>query len=360
MPLSTRFGVEEEYVLLDTAALVPVSAVTLLDRMLRRDGGPGRVSKEYLTCQIEAATDPVRTLAQADEQLGTLRQTLADLAAEGTVVAATGAPFALGAAQQISADPHYDDVKHLIGRLTADHEVNGLHVHVEVADDEQRVRALLRIREWLPALLALSVNSPFARGRKSGLASWRSTLVGRMPVSSSPPAFRDAEDYHRTLDRHVRAGALPSRASVSWPVRLSEHYPTVETRVADAQLRVDDSLLVTALIRGIVCATDLPVDVTRHEELDAALWLAARHGMQARLFAPDGGEEDAWSAVDRMLTSIRPVLDELGDTDFVEDHLARVRAEGTGAERQLRVHDAAGIDGLVALFRDQPGARASR
>ncbi|WP_309127195.1 YbdK family carboxylate-amine ligase [Microbacterium sp.] len=351
MPLTRRFGVEEEYVLLDDAALVPVSAATLHGRVARDADGRGRISREFLTCQVETATDPVSTLVEAREQLRTLRRSLADHAPDGTVVAATGAPFALAGAQQISPDPHYDDVMHLIGRLTADHEVNGLHVHVEVTDDEERVRALRRVREWLPALLALSVNSPFVHGMPSGLASWRTTLVGRMPVSECPPAFHDADDYHRTLDRHVRAGALPSRASVSWPVRLSEHYATVETRVADAQLLVDDSLLLTALIRGIVCATELHVEGTRHDLLDAGLWLAARHGMRARLFAPDGGEEDAWSAVQRMLGSIRPVLDELGDTAFVDEHLGRIRAEGTGAERQLAAHASQGAEGLAQLYR---------
>lgn len=348
----TRFGVEEEFVLLDAEALVPVSARAVHDRVLGDAPGGGCLRSEFTTGQTEAATAPVATLAEAGEQLRGIRGMLREHAPAGAVVASIGAPFALAGIAQISASAHYDDVAGLLGHLTAQHVVNGLHVHVEVLDDEERVRALCRVREWLPVLLALSVNSPFAQGAPAGLASWRSPLIRRLPVSGAPPAYEDAQAYHRAVDAFVAAGALPSRASTSWAVRLSEHYDTVEVRVADAQLEVDDTLLLTALIRALVVMDERVVAPVSGEILDASMWLAGRHGMEGRLLCSDGVPRDAWSEVERMLQVIRPVLDDLGDTDFVSEQLIRIREEGTGAQRQLRAHAAGGRAALADLYRE--------
>ncbi|MGX1792195.1 carboxylate-amine ligase [Microbacterium sp. NPDC055312] len=349
---AARFGVEEEFVLLDGSALVPLSAGGIVERAKGPVSGGGAITSEYLTCQVECATDPVRTLSAAGSQLSRMRRMLAELAPDDAVVAATGAPFAQWIAPLISASTHYDDVSTLLGQLTRQHAVNGLHVHIEVLGDEERVRALRRVRAWLPVLLALSANSPFSYGVASGLASWRSVLIRRLPVSWAPPAFHDADDYHRSVEQMVTVGLLPSRGSTSWAVRLSERFDTVETRVADAQLRVDDALLQASFTRAIAVTEDLPDAAPPSPELDAALWLAARHGMDARLFTPEGEIEDAWAATERMLDGIRPALADLGDEAFVDEHLARLRSEGTGSNRQLRAYRSGGVQALAALYRE--------
>ncbi|PKI89327.1 hypothetical protein CW368_12870 [Actinomycetales bacterium SN12] len=348
---ATRFGVEEEFLLLDESALIPLSGSGIVDRVKGPAPGGGVITSEYLTCQFECATDPVRTLGEAGSQLGGMRRMLAELAPENSLVAATGAPLAQWSAPLISASKHYDDVSTLLGQLTRQHAVNGLHVHVEVVGDEERVRALRRVRAWLPVLLALSANSPFTYGVASGLASWRSVLIRRLPVSWAPPAFHDADEYHRTVEQMVTVGLLPSRGSTSWAVRLSERFDTVEARVADAQLRVDDALLQASLTRAIAIADDLPDAAPPPAELDAAMWLAARHGMDARLFTPEGEIEDAWAATERMLDGIRPALDANGDESFVDEHLGRLRSEGTGSQRQLRAYQTGGAQSLGALYR---------
>lgn len=351
MPDAARFGVEEEYVLLDPDALVPVSGGDARYDVFGEVPSGGLICAEYLSSQLECSTTPVSSLAQAGEQLTAMRSSLAGFAARHhALLAPVGSPFATAGRSQISVSPHYDDVFELLGQLTQEHVVNGLHVHVEVAGDEERVRALRRVRAWLPLLLALSANSPFAYGLPSGLESWRSILIRRLPATWCPPAFADADEYHRTLERLVAVGAVPVPSSVSWAVRLSERYDTVEVRVADVQLDVADTLLLTGLMRAIICTEDLPDDAPPHEELDASLWLAARHGMAARLLTEDGSTETAWEAVQRLLSGIRPALRETGDEDFVDEHLARVRRDGTGSRRQLAAYAAGGVAGLRELY----------
>lgn len=352
--MPARFGIEEEFVLLDDESLGPIG----LDDAARRDVAAGatrgRVLAEYLTCQLECVTDPVHTLDDARAQLEHLRGLLGDLAAQhGAVAAASGTPFATTGALVISPSPHYDVVAGHLAHITRGHEVNGLHVHVEIVDDEERVRALNRLRGWLPVLLALTGNSPFADGVDTRFASWRSVMIRRLPSSWTPPLIRDFDDYHAQVDQLLELRALPDRASLSWAARISDRFPTVEVRVFDAQLHPDDSLFAAALTRAIATTADLPTSAVGVDGLDASAWTAARQGMDARVLHPDTGEvTEVTAAVTRILDAVRPTLDELGDLPFVEDRIARIRTEGTGAERQRRAFALSGAEGLRRLYLD--------
>lgn len=348
----TRFGIEEEFLFLDAHSLTPVTLATgTRERMTRLRTG-GEVTKEYLTSQIECLTEPVSTATDAEEQARHLRSLVGWHAREQSAIAAgTGTPFATTRSSAVSASPHYDDVASWLGHLTRDHEVNGLHVHVEMLDDEGRVRALNRVRSWLPVLLALTGNSPFAGGRDSSFSSWRSILIRRLPGSWSPPRFRDFDDYRTQVERLVDLRAITDPAALSWAARISDRYPTVELRVFDAQLTAEDAVFAAVLSRAVVLTDELPHADAGIDGLDASLWTAARHGMDARLVDPATGEvASAWTVADRMLAVIAPTLRELGDAERVGDGIARLRTIGTGADRQRRAHRQGGTPALARLL----------
>ena len=66
----------------------------------------------------------------------------------------------------------------------------GCHVHVSIADDEEGVAVLNRIRVWLPVLTALTANSPFWQGEDTGYASYRSQVWLRWPSAGPDRAVR--------------------------------------------------------------------------------------------------------------------------------------------------------------------------
>ena len=76
----------------------------------------------------------------------------------------------------------------------------GCHVHVSVADDEEGVAVLNRIRVWLPVLTAMTTNSPFWQGQDTGYASYRSQVWRRWPSAGPTDVFPDAAAYHRLVD----------------------------------------------------------------------------------------------------------------------------------------------------------------
>lgn len=349
-----RFGIEEEFVLLDEKTLVPLAMTPQSRARLVGTRPSGEVTPEYLTCQLETATAPLSTRADGAQQLREMREMLGSQAAEhGAIVAPTGTPFIAPHRFIVSRSPHYDAVAGHLAEITREHEVNGLHVHVEIADDEERVRALNRVRPWLPALLALTGNAPFTKGRPSGFASWRSILIRRLPASWSPPRFADLTDYRARVDELVSMGAIPEASSIAWTVRLSENFPTVEVRVCDVQLTVDDTLLAVSLIRALVLSDEVgDAPSVPHDAIDSSLWTAARQGPDARIVDPStGGMAPAQEVVARMLERVAPTLEQHGDHEFVVEALARFRADGTGAQRQLRTHAERGVEGLRHLYR---------
>jgi carboxylate-amine ligase len=214
-------------------------------------------------------------------------------------------------------------------------------VHVGISDRDLAVEVLARLRPWLPALLALSVNSPFAGGTDSGWSSTRYLAQLRWPTFRPPPASRNAERYDETVRALITSGAAMDHASVYFLARLSVRYPTVEVRVADACLTTEDTVLLAGVVRALIAT--LVEDARRAARMvppltarvSAGLLGAAHHGL-----SPVRGRSSARPvtaaahSVGQLMTKIGPALEAAGDVEAVHDGLERLRLLGTGADRQ--------------------------
>jgi glutamate---cysteine ligase / carboxylate-amine ligase len=302
---------------------------------------------EFLASQVEHASPVFSDLGVAVGELRAFRERLATAAAaEGLAVYSAGMPFQTAAYPTLTDEPRYERVRDRFRAIIADHQINGLHVHVGVPDRETGVRVLNHVRPWLPTLLALSGNSPFWRGVDTGFASWRTIMMQRWVTHGCPPRFEDAADYDRRLRQLVGIGGTIDVETVAWNARLSEHYPTVEFRVFDAQLTPEDSVLLAALARGLVeRALVSEAAAVEPELLTAALWHAARDGLSDRLVL-DGELVPAAVAVDALLDH---VLLSDADSTLVRDGVQALTEGGIGASRQRTAYAANGMVGLAAL-----------
>ncbi|MET0854403.1 MAG: YbdK family carboxylate-amine ligase [Microterricola sp.] len=363
-----RFGIEEEFMLLDPWRLSPVARAESLREELAQDPVLGDyVHHEFLASQIEYSSPICTRLDEALSHLGGFRTALGSLSSRFDALAAgTGMPFDTGIDPPLTPDARYARVRSDIRAMVNDHQINAVHVHVEVADRDAGIRALNGVRPWLPVLLALGANSPFWKGADTGFGSWRCLVLRRWGVAGVPPYFRDADDYARRTQRLVRSGAILDLPTIAWGARLSERYPTIEIRVFDAQLRAQDTVLLAALSRALVAtvtATRPTMSVPDHpgELIDAALWLATRDGTSNGVFdALSGDIVPAREAIAGLMTFIGDALDESGDRDEVDRQLQRMLTEGTGAERQRAAHRSGGQPSLAALFSMTQESEAQR
>lgn len=348
-----RFGVEEEILLVDGVEGLPVPAsCAVLAECARRagdDGGP-RPAAELQQEMLEVVTPPHETLAglQADVVAG---RVLPDRGAR-----AVGARIAALGTSPLPGQPHVHPTTRfgvLIDRYgipARDNLTCGLHVHVAVASPQEGVQVLDRIRNWLPVLVALSANSPFAHGQDTGFASYRSHVWQSWPSAGPSDVYGSVAAYRAREEELLATGVLLDAKMLYFDARLSHTCPTVEVRVADVCLFPEDTGLIAALVRGLVetaarsWRAGLPPAQTSARALRLANWQAGLSGTDAELVHPlSGRPARAWDVVSALLDHVLPALADAGDDAAVTDGLARVLHRGTSADRQRAVHGRTGL-----------------
>lgn len=349
----STFGIEEEFILTDRSTLSPASlTVQQKKALMALPSHRGRVTTEWLDCQIEYATPVLRTATEAFESLIAFRKMLSSTAHDlGLIATGLGtAPQISGVPPTISDGDRYREMAALAPAIAAEQFINGMHVHVGIPDRETGVLALNGMRRWLPVLTALSANSPLWRGTDSGFASWRSIQYRRWVIYGTPPHFHDADDYDSQVTALQRSDLVDDEAMVGWLVRLSPHHQTVEIRACDVQLHAEDALMLALLIRALVNAeVDSPnANAVPAELIDVAHWQAARSGLAGNLMDAEAQKSvPAATAVWTMFGRALPGLVRSDDEERVRAGLRRMLRFGTGATRQPEVFAKARIPGLL-------------
>jgi carboxylate-amine ligase len=357
-----RFGIEEEFVLLEPETLRPVARGGEALAVLKPEFDAA--TTEFLASQLEVATGICRSGDEAFAQLEAFRAALAEAAHDlGVVAAATGTPYEVERAPEVTHAARYEHIRDDIGAIIDDHQVCGMHVHIGVDDAAERIRVLNGLREWMPVLTAVAANSPFWHGEDTGFASWRTVVMRRWTTAGIPSPFADMAAYDHRIRDLIGIGATRDKPLVAWTLRLSHHLPTVELRFADAQLRADDSvaiaLLCRRIVRGILRGSgsgsgdgDGDGDGRQGaaegrfapEVLDAAVWEAARHGLAATVPDPVAGQ---------MAPVVEVIESALGMDDADDGCAAAIAAlleRGVGADRQRGAYAENGIAGVRACI----------
>jgi len=315
-------GVEEELMLLDPATYALAPGV---ERLL----GPPGLKTELFSCLVETNTPVCESAAEALAELVRLRAVVRAAAEhEGLVVAATGThPFSVPEEQEIVPEPRY--LAMLEERPAARRQlVCGLHVHVGMESFARCLATLELVLPWLPAILAVSLNSPYFAGVAHGPLSARAGRLLELPRAGAPPLLGSGEGWTEAVER---AGGDYTR--IWWDVRPHPRFGTLEVRMPDQPTSVHRSAALAAVVQAL-CASVEPR--TSAEPVAPA----ERSGfLEARAAAASGR-----APVAELLALVEPAARELGTWELVE--LLRDPPE---AHRQLEV---GGRDGLVAVASD--------
>ncbi len=352
------FGVEEEYLLLDVESGAPIDRAAQI--VARRPELRREADREFFSSQLETASPVCTEAAEADAALRSFRD-IAGAAAreEGAVLAGTGLP-PVGGEQEGSVTPkaRYREIRSELRAAAAHQYVTGTHVHVSVPSRDAGVTALRGLARWAPALLAITANSPVWCGEETGLASWRHIKSMSWPLAGYPPEFSSGDEYEQTVARLVETGVLIDPGIVTWVARLSERFPTIELRIADAQLDPESAVSFALLVRGLVDRVLADVERGVEEQpatpglVNGAIWLAARDGLSTSLIDPvQGTAQPAAAMLNDMFAYAEPSLEGFGDAERVERYLGDLRTHGGPAQRQLASFRENGVAGLLELYR---------
>jgi glutamate---cysteine ligase / carboxylate-amine ligase len=340
-------GIEEEYQTVDpvTRDLRSHIATEMLAKgKLRLEE---RVKAEMHQSVVEVGTRVCRTIKEASEDLCDLRRQMIHLAREHDLVLVAGAthPFADWRSQEIYPDPRYARVVEDLQLVARANLIFGLHVHVGVEDREAAMRIMNSMRYFLPHILALSTNSPFWRGIKTGLKSYRAKVFDKFPRTNIPDSFASYAEFESFVNLLIKTNCLDNAKKIWWDIRPHPFFNTVEVRICDIPMRVEETLAIAALIQAT--ASKLYLLHERNQDwrqYSRALimenkWRAVRYGLDGKLI--DFGKEsevDERELILEYLGFVDEVVDELGSRPAI-DYIRTILKMGTGADRQLRKYE---------------------
>ena len=329
-------GVEEELMVLDGDSLLLAPRAAEMIAAADGAGLPGTLKSELFASALELTTDICETAEQAAEALAELRRGAAAIAEDrGLKVAAAGShPVSRPEEQEIADEDRYTEFVTYAGISARRQGVSGLHVHVGMPSSDACFHALEGVLPWLPVVLAVSANSPYLAGEETGMLSNRAEILAQLPRSGAPPAFRSYEDWEEFVDLFARLGMAAEYTRFWWDVRPHPRFGTLEIRMPDQPTALERTAgLAAVLVELCKAVLDRPQrawDPASRGLYQQNRWAAARFGLDAELFHPDG--------------------ERTAKAGELAEELARERmnVSATEAERQLEVGRSSGLEAVCA------------
>jgi len=339
-------GIEEEYQTVDpeTRDLRSHIHAEILEKgkLLLQE----RVKAEMHQSVVEVGTSVCANIKEAKDELKKLRRDMIRLARENGLRLASAAthPFADWRVQEVTVDDRYKNLVEDMQLVARANLIFGLHVHVGIEDRETAIHMMNHARYFLPHLLALSTNSPFWLGMNTGLKSYRCKVFDKFPRTNMPDYFPSWGEYDNYVKLLIKTNSIDNAKKIWWDIRPHPFFNTIEFRVCDIPMRVDETIALAALIQATVVKlyrlyeANQGFRLYRRSLLMENKWRAARYGIHGKLI--DFGKQTEvpeGELIEEYLSFVDDVVDELGSRQEVE-YIRTIMKMGTGADRQLQVY----------------------
>src|SRR5207342_1625924 len=339
-------GVEEEYMVIDPHTRELKSheqkIVTEGQKVIK-----DKVKAEMHQAVVEVGTDICQDIDEAHKDVSTLRTTISSIAEGlGFWVGASGThPFSHWESQLITDHIRYNELVNELQEAARSNLIFGLHVHVGMENREMANHIANSTRYFLPHIYALSTNSPFWEGRTTGYKSFRTKVFDKFPRTGIPEAFESIEAYDNYIKLLVKTNCIDNAKKIWWDLRVHPFFNTVEYRICDVPLTVQETITIAALFQAVSAKLyKLRMQNLNFMSYSRALinenkWRASRYGIDGSLI--DFGKESEVNTrvlIYELLDFVDDVVDHLGSRHAV-NIVGKIFDRGTGADRQLKVFE---------------------
>lgn len=346
MKPSFTLGIEEEYQTVDpeTRDLRSHIHAEIIEKgkLILQE----RVKPEMHQSVVEVGTSVCANIKEAKTELKSLRREMIRLSRENGLRLASAAthPFGDWRVQEVTPDDRYKNIVEDMQLVARANLIFGLHVHVGIEDRETAIHMMNHARYFVPHLLALSTNSPFWLGMETGLKSYRCKVFDKFPRTNMPDFFPSWGEYENYIKLLIKTNSIDNAKKIWWDIRPHPFFTTLEFRVCDIPMRVDETIALAALIQATVAKlyklyeSNQGFRLYRRSLLMENKWRAARYGIDGKLI--DFGKQmevPERDLIEEYLAFVDDVLDELGSREEVE-YIREIMKNGTGADRQLQVY----------------------
>lgn len=339
-------GVEEEYMVID-----PLSReLKSHEQKIVHEGQKiikDKVKAEMHQAVVEVGTDICQDIDEAMMDVATLRKTISSIAGDlGLWIGASGThPFSHWESQLITDHARYSEIVNELQEAARSNLIFGLHVHVGMENREMAMHIANSARYFLPHIYALSTNSPFWEGRLTGYKSFRTKVFDKFPRTGIPDHFENIETYDNYIKLLVKTNCIDNAKKIWWDLRVHPFFNTVEFRICDVPMTVQETITITALFQGI-CAKlyklrlqNLNFIMYPRILINENKWRAGRYGIDGSMI--DFGKETEVNTrvlIYELLDFIDDVTSPLGIKNAIS-HVHKMLEQGTGADRQLKVYE---------------------
>ena len=213
-----------------------------------------RVKAEMHQSVVEVGTSVCSNIKDAKEEVKKLRRDMIALARENGLRLASAAthPFADWRVQEITEDVRYKNIVEDLQLVARANLIFGLHVHIGVEDRETAIQLMNHARYFLPHILALSTNSPFWLGMDTGLKSYRCKVFDKFPRTNIPDYFPSWGEYENFIKLLIKTNCIDNAKKIWWDIRPHPFFNTLEFRVCDIPMRVEETIALAALIQATI------------------------------------------------------------------------------------------------------------
>lgn len=339
-------GIEEEYMVIDPASKGLISheqKIVIEGQKIIKE----KVKAEMHQAVVEVGTDVCANIEEAREDITNLRKTIKDIAGSlGFSMGAAGThPFSTWRQQLITDHVRYQEIVNEMQDAARSNLIFGLHVHVGMPSKEMAIHIANSARYFLPHVFALSTNSPFWEGRKTGFKSYRTKVFDKFPRTGIPDYFDSYSAYENYVNLLIKTKCIDNAKKIWWDLRVHPFFGTVEFRICDVPLTVDETVGFAALFQCI-CAKlyklrskNLNYMIYPRALVNENKWRASRYGIDDKLI--DFGKEqevNTRALILELLDFIDDVVDELGCREALKS-IHAILEKGTGADRQLAIYE---------------------
>ncbi len=339
-------GVEEEYMVIDPHTRELKSheqKIVIEGQKIIKD----KVKAEMHQAVVEVGTDICQNIDEAYNDVSTLRKTISHIAGDlGLWVGASGThPFSHWERQLITDHVRYNEIVNELQEAARSNLIFGLHVHVGMEDRKMAIHIANSARYFLPHVYALSTNSPFWEARKTGYKSFRTKVFDKFPRTGIPDSFESIEAYDNYVNLLIKTNCIDNAKKIWWDLRVHPFFNTVEFRVCDVPMTIEETIAITALFQAI-CAKlyklrsqNMNFIMYHRALLNENKWRASRYGIEGSLI--DFGKESEVNTrvlIYELLDFVDDVVDQLGSRHAI-NLVHKILEQGTGADRQLAVYD---------------------
>jgi carboxylate-amine ligase len=346
---SFTLGIEEEFQVVDPETRELKSHIQEMfaegEKRLKEE-----IKREMHDPVIEVGTPICTDVAHARREVTRLRREIIRLCREnGLRIAAAGThPISHWKDVAITDAARYDQIVYDLQMVARANLIFGLHVHVAIEDHETRIQIMNAARYFLPHIFALSVNSPFWCGTNTGWKSYRAKVFERFPRTGLPDYFRSASEFDEYVQILIATKAIDNAKKIWWDVRPHPFFPTLEYRICDVPMRVDETICFAALFQAVTVKLwrlyrqNMGWRLYRRSLLLENKSRAARFGVSSKLIDFGKREEVPFAdLLEELLEFVDDVVDDLGSRKEVE-YAREIVRRGTGADRQLAVFEEKG------------------